>query len=67
MGMTDSRRLPTHAGRLSDLGSLERTLLDVVVPVGSAVFGLAATWVTAPHVVENAFFRLERVAHLILG
>lgn len=38
-----------------------RTLLDVAVPIGSAVFGLAIAWVLLPTVIESAFDQLVRV------
>ena len=38
-----------------------RTLLDVAVPIGSAVFGLAIAWVLLPTVIESAIDQLVRV------
>ena len=50
-----------------DLGALERTLLDVGVPLGSALLTLAVTWVIQPRVVENAIHQLDSFARLLLG
>ena len=66
-GMTSGIRSFQDAGE-------RRTLLDVAVPIGSAVFGLAIAWVLLPSVVESAldqlgrvtFHQLERFARVVL-
>ena len=65
--MANARLADRNHALLADLGDLERTLLDVGVPLGSALLTLAMTWVTQPDVVENAFHRLDRFARLLLG
>ena len=65
--MAHSKHSQRRAGGLRDIGPLEQAVLDVSVPIGSALVGLAATWITQPHVVENAFYRLARVARLFLA
>ena len=66
-GMTNVRLADQHNAFIVDLGALERTLLDVGVPLGSALLTLAMTWLIQPRVVENAFHQLDRFARLLLG
>ena len=65
--MTNVRRADRNHALLADLGHLERTLLDVSVPVGSALLTVAMIWVIQPRVAENAFHQLGRFARQWLG
>ena len=65
--MTTSILTQRLAGWPKDVGALARALLDISVPIGSALLGAAVTSVVQPRAVENTLYWLGRFTQLVFG